>query len=178
LEAPEQHADARNIVVLTAWGSDDPDVPLLGRLNASSLYRTMMALELYQKRPDCRLIVSGGAVTARLMRDVLIQFGVPSAAITLEETSRSTAESAVNVGALLRERDEPFFLVTSAGHIPRSLIVFRKQGLEPIPVPIDHQLPRDWRHANLTPRPAALVVSDLAVHERLGLLWYRIRGRT
>jgi uncharacterized SAM-binding protein YcdF (DUF218 family) len=108
----------------------------------------------------------------------LIQFGVPSPAIVLEETSRSTAESAVNVGMLLREHDDPFFLVTSAGHMPRSLAVFRKQGLEPIPVPIDHQLPKDWRKANLAPRPAALVVSDLAVHERLGLLWYRIRGRT
>jgi uncharacterized SAM-binding protein YcdF (DUF218 family) len=175
LESPERHSEVQHIVVLTAWGSDDADVPLVGRLNASSLYRTTLALELYQKRPDCKVVISGSATAARLMRDVLVRFGVPPQMVELEDASRSTAASAINLAAMLQ--DEPFFLVTSAGHMPRSLAVLRKQGLEPIPAPIDHQLPKDWRDAELMPRPATLVVSDLAVHEMLGLLWYRLRDR-
>jgi len=175
LEDPARYADARHIVVLTAWGSDDNNLPLTARLNASSVYRVMLALELHQSRPDCDIIVSGEPVAARLIREVMVTFGVPAEKVRLEDTSHSTAESARNLRAFVGDRS--FFLVTSAGHMPRSLAVLRRQGLEAIPAPTDHQLPKDWWRADAMPRPASLVVSDLAIHEMVGLLWYRLLGR-
>lgn len=170
----QQFPQARRIVVLTGWAADDPQMPLSGRMNSAAAYRVLMALELFLRRPDCTVIVSGDDTTTRIMGDVLAKMGVPGDQLTLENRSLTTAESARNLQPLLS--DEPFFLVTSAGHMPRSLATLRKQGLNAIAAPTDHQLPKDWRNAGLQPSPSSLAVSDLAVHEYVGLLWYRLRG--
>lgn len=167
--------DARHIVILTGWASDDVNWPLSGRLNTSSAYRVLMALELFHQRPELDLIVSGTATTARIMAEVLEAAGVPAEKIRLEDKSLSTAESAEFLAPMVGQA--PFLLVTSAGHLRRSMAAMHKQGLAPVAVPTDHKLPRDWRRAELRPRPDTLGVSDLAVHEYLGLIWYRLRDR-
>jgi uncharacterized SAM-binding protein YcdF (DUF218 family) len=168
--------DAQHIVVLTGWASDDADWPLSGRLNISSAYRVLMALELWEQRPELDLIVSGTASTARIMAEVIKATGVPADKVRIEDKSLSTAESAAFLKPFVGEA--PFFLVTSAGHLPRSMAAMHKQGLAPVPAPTDHKLPRDWRRAELQPRPDTLGIADLAIHEYLGMLWYRLRGKT
>jgi uncharacterized SAM-binding protein YcdF (DUF218 family) len=168
------HPDTRHIVVLTAWGSDDPAMPLTGRLNSSSAYRLLMALELARDRPDCDVIVSGGRTPARLMARSLEKLGVPHERVRIEDGSDSTAESAARLRAFVGE--DPFFLVTSGGHMPRSMDEMNRHGLRAIPVPTDHQLPRDWRKADWMPTPTSLYASDLAMHEHLSRLWRRIRS--
>jgi uncharacterized SAM-binding protein YcdF (DUF218 family) len=98
---------------------------------------------------------------------------VPRDRLRLEDKSITTAESAAKLPPLVGR--EEFFLVTSAGHLPRSLAAFSKQGLAAIPVPTDHQMPKDWRRAEARPAPNTLVISDLAIHEYLGRLWYRLK---
>ena len=168
------HPEARHIVVLTAWASDDPEMPLTARLNASGAYRVLMALELHRDRPDCRIIVSGDKTTTRIMAEALRDLGVPPALLSEEDVSAHTDESVRTLAGLVGK--DPFFLVTSAGHLPRTMLVVAQQGLNAIPVPTDFQLSHDWRHADLAPSPFALSVSDLAIHEYLGILWYRLRG--
>jgi uncharacterized SAM-binding protein YcdF (DUF218 family) len=160
-------------VVLTGYAADDPDMPVTGRLHYASAFRVMMALQLQQQCPDCDVIVSGDPVTARVMGEALLSLGLPEDSLELETASRNTAASAVNLQPLLRE---PFFLITSAGHQHRSVAVLKKQGLQPIPVPTDYQGPTDWRKAELRPSPQSLFTSDLAVHEYVGRLWYRLKG--
>ena len=171
---PRAYPAARHIVVLTAYAADDALMPLSDRMNSSSAFRVLMAFELYRERPDCDVIVSGSATAARIMGDVLVELGVPNNVLRLEDNSVSTAESAAHLKAMLG-RDE-FFLVTSGGHMPRSLDVIQRQGLFAIPAPTDHQLPRDWTRARWQPAPGSLAVSDLAIHEHLGRLWYKLRG--
>jgi uncharacterized SAM-binding protein YcdF (DUF218 family) len=168
------HPEARFIVVLTAWAADDREMPLTARVNASGAYRVLMALELHRDRPDCRIIVSGDSATARIMADSLQRLGVPRTQILLEDESTNTDESIHLLAKLVGH--QPFFLVSSAGHLPRSMLLVRQEGLTAIPVPTDYQLPRDWRRAELRPSPGSLAVSDLAVHEYLGMLWYRLRA--
>src|SRR5262245_19782061 len=141
-----EHPEARHIVVLTAWAADDPELPLTGRMNASSAYRVLLALELYHERPDCDLVVSGKKITVKVMAESLEKLGVPRGRIRLEDRSDSTSQSATQLRPLLG--DAPFFLVTSAGHMPRSMAVMTRAGLKPIAAPTDLQLPRDWRHAD------------------------------
>jgi len=168
------HRNIKHIVVLTGYAADDPDMPLTGRLHWASAYRVMMALQLkHDGCGNCDVIVSGGAVTAKVMGESLIALGLPKERLILETDSLTTADSATNLQALLQE---PFFLVTSAGHLRRSLAVLRKQGLQPVPVPTDYQVPKDWRDADEHPSPQSLMTSDLAVHEYIGLLWYRLKG--
>lgn len=173
LADPKQHPEARHIVVLTGWATDDPEMPLTGRLGTSTTYRVLLALELHRDRPDCDVIVTGDPVTAKVMGESLVKLGVPAAQLRLENASTTTAESAAHLPTFVGR--EKFFLVTSAGHMPRTLAVFAKAGLAPIPAPTDHQMPKDWRKAEIMPAPNLLAISDLAVHEYLGQLLYRMR---
>lgn len=168
------HRDIEHIVVLTGYAADDPDVPLTGRLHWASAFRVMMALQLRHGGCDaCQVIVSGDPIAAKVMGESLLALGLSRDRLTLETASPTTAASAANLRPML---NRPFFLVTSAGHLRRALAVLRKQGLEPVPVPTDYQGPKDWRDAEEQPSPQSLVTSDLAVHEYLGLAWYRLKG--
>ena len=69
------------------------------------------------------------------------------------------------------------FLVTFAGHMRRAVGVFRKKGVVTIPAPTDYMLPRSAWHASWTTSAVHLQASDLAVHEYLGIAWYRLTGR-
>ncbi len=173
LADPRQHPEARHIVVLTGWATDDPEMPLTGRLGTSTTYRVLLALELHRDRPDCDVVVSGDPVTAKVMGESLVKLGVPATQLRLENGSTTTAESAAHLPSFVGP--EKFFLVTSAGHMPRTLAVFAKAGLAAIPAPTDHQMPKDWRKAEIMPSPNLLEISDLAVHEYLGTLLYRMR---
>lgn len=167
------HPDVKHIVVLTGYATDDANMPLTGRMNYTSAFRVMLALQLQQQCPACDVIVSGGPVSAKVTGDALLSLGLPKDHLVLEAASKNTAASAVNLQPLLHE---PFFLVTSAGHLHRSLAVLEKQGLQPIPAPTDYQGPNDWRKGELRPSPLSLFASDLAVHEYIGRLWYRLKG--
>ena len=171
---PDRHPEARHIVVLTGWAAEDQDMPLTGRLNVSSAYRVLLALEIARARPDCDIVVSGARTTARVMARAIEELGIPRARILIEGDGDSTADSA----ALLRPivGGTPFFLVTSAGHMPRSMAAMARHGLDPIAAPTEHQLPRRWERADWKPTPASLQVSDLAVHEYLARLWEAMRG--
>ncbi|WP_129777682.1 YdcF family protein [Peristeroidobacter soli] len=168
------HRDIKHIVVLTGYAADDPAMPLTGRMHWASAYRVMMALQLQRGGcGNCDVIVSGSPITARIMGESLVALGLPKERLILEADSATTADSAEHLAPMLKE---PFFLVTSAGHLRRSLAVLHKQGLQPIPVPTDYQGPRDWRNAEERPSPQSLVTSDLAMHEYIGLMWYRLKG--
>jgi uncharacterized SAM-binding protein YcdF (DUF218 family) len=164
----------RHIVVLTGWAADDPAMPLSGRLNSSAAYRVLLALELHRERPDCDVLVSGDEITSRIMGEVLVKLGLPAERLRLENRSTSTAQSFVNFGPMLK--GEAFFLVTSAGHMPRSMEYARRLGLTAIAAPTEHQQPRDWYRASAWPEPSSLWVSDLAVHEYLARAWLSLRG--
>jgi uncharacterized SAM-binding protein YcdF (DUF218 family) len=172
---PERHAEVRSIVLLTAYASDDPQMPLSSRMNSSSAFRVLETATLATRRPDCRIIVSGNPVAAGAMSEQLKAMGVAPGRITLETASRNTAASADNLAAMLDK--EPVFLVTSAGHMRRSLAVFAHNGMRAIPVPADHQLPSQVSKAEWTLSPFNLSASDLAMHEYVGLLWYRLTDR-
>lgn len=168
-----EHPEASHIVVLTGWGSNDLDLPLSSRVNASSAYRVLLAVDLYRACAACDVIVSGDETTARLMEAMLLDLGVDRQRLRVDGASLSTWESARHIKPLVCE--EPFFLVTSAGHMPRSLDAMRAAQLSAIPAPTDHQMPKDWRRAELSPRPESLAISNLAVREYAGRAFYAFR---
>jgi uncharacterized SAM-binding protein YcdF (DUF218 family) len=175
IQEPRIFPEARHIVVLTGWAAPDLDMPLTGRLNVSSAYRVLMALELYRDRPDCDVIISGTATTASIMRDVLLNLGVASHQLHVDNASTSTAESAAHIAPLVG--DDVFFLVTSAGHMQRSISAFAKHSLKALPAPTDHRLPNGWHKAELRPSPDALESADLALREYVAQIWYGLIGR-
>ena len=97
--------------------------------------------------------------------------------LLLENTSLTTYENAVHVARILRTRTyEAMILVTSAYHMPRALLDFRRLGLNPQPAVSDaRQVPVGW-----LPRSSTLVSANVALHELIGIAQfhvYRALGR-
>ncbi len=166
----------RDVVVLTAFATADERMPLSSRAGSSTLYRVMEVVNLFDRMDLERVYISGDEIAGNVMVDLLVVAGVPRESIALDPNSMNTSQSPGHLVAELGQTE--FYLVTSAGHLPRAMGVFKKRGLSPVPVPTDFQLPQDPLSASWEPGPFHLQVSDLAVHEYLGLLWYRITGRT
>jgi uncharacterized SAM-binding protein YcdF (DUF218 family) len=175
LRDPQLRQEAKLIAVLTAYAADDADMSLSGKLNASAAFRVLEAANLWAARPDCVVVVSGSAIAADIMARQLRSLGIPDRALIVDGDSDNTAASAVYLSRLAGDRS--LFLVTSAGHMPRAVGVFRKRGMNPIPAPTDYQLPRLARHASWTTSATHLQASDFAIHEYVAIVWYRLTNR-
>jgi len=150
-------------------------------LNASSLRRTVVAATLARRLPDAQLVVTGTSDTEEVPVSVLMAtlaqaLGVPQAAIRTESLARTTWENAHNVRALDPALPRRVWLVTSALHMPRSLIAFRAAGFEPCAY-VGERLysPFDGVH-DLIPGGGAASESEAVVHELIGELVYRLRA--
>ncbi len=128
------------------------------------------------------LLFSGGSVTgdddfslAFLMKEAAVDdFRVP--VVWVEEESRNTWENAVYSAAVLEhEGISRILLVTHAYHMPRSMACFEAAGLEPLAAPTGIISDFDMGLADWVPSNSALVASTRALHEYLGMVWYRIK---
>ena len=128
------------------------------------------------------VLVSGGSTgfgpgltVAKAMKTTLERdFGVTVR--WSEDLSRSTFLNARLSAVQLREAGiERFYLVTNAWHMPRAMLSFEGTGLQPIPAPTRFvsQAEPVWR--DFLPSVGAFNATYYAVHEWLGLAWYRLR---
>lgn len=164
----------QTVVILAAYGESDLSIPLSSRVNSETAFRLLEAISLFRGAPHSKLIVSGGGEAPAIMRDVLVAAGIPSGQLHVNPDSFSTFESARHLSATLGK--SPFLLVTSAGHMPRAIGVFRKAGTAPLAVPTHYLAKRNWLAIQYLPSPAHLVYSDLAVSEYAALCWYSLKG--
>lgn len=73
----------------------------------------------------------------------------------------------------------PWILVTSAWHMPRALLCAEAQGLHVIAWPVDRRTAPALRGQWIATNPwRAMLTLDQATHEWLGILHYRLSGRT
>ena len=175
-------ADA--IVLLGGAIRGDTHMGTLGDMNQQA-DRLVYAVALYRAGKAPRLLVTGGGEDgvrpeAAIMADLLQVMGVPPHALVLEDKSRTTYQNALNSAVLLNTLGaRRILLVTSAFHMPRSVPLFRAQGLEVIPAPTDYQrlvAPEASVLPGWLPSVSNLWRSTHALHETLGYWVYRIRG--
>jgi uncharacterized SAM-binding protein YcdF (DUF218 family) len=117
-------------------------------------------------------LLATGVSEAELARVFYQHQGVDMGRVLLEGGSRTTRENARQVAALLGERcRQPWLLVTSAWHMPRSVPEFEAVGCQVTPYPVDFRTGDD---TSLTEYSLAysLVRWQVALHEWLGLLVY------
>jgi len=172
---PAQYPEVNRIVVLTGYAADYPLVPLSSKINSTSAFRVLEAHRLYLSCPDCEIIISGNAPATSLMKALLVTMGVPEHQIREDSNAAHTYNSAQNLRQWFDK--EPFFLVTSAGHMPRAMGVFQKQGMSPVAAPTDYQLPKEVKNASINLSPQHLYWSNLAVREYAGVAWYKLTGK-
>ena len=173
---------ARYAVVLAGGHNSDPSVPISGRLSSDSLIRLIEGIRVFRQNPESKLVLSGcGAFDpvpeAHVMADVAGFLGIDKDDIILESRSNDTKDQALLIKQIVG--DQPFVLVTSAIHMPRSVALFRKQGMNPIPAPAGQTAKaRQVLTPDLFfPKSTSLENSSRAVHEYLGLIWARFRGQ-
>ena len=99
--------------------------------------------------------------------------------VTTEERSTSTYENVFFTADILRRRNiRKIALVTEAYHMQRSEKSFRKQGLEVIPAPCNFRtLDFERSIAGFLPSGKTIRENDDALHEWIGLVWYKISGK-
>lgn len=174
------------IVVLTS-----STVPAEGLVPFPSIDEHMFrrldeAWRLYRIRPK-PIIVSGGHVNPftpdknenKIAGDFLIRWGVPARDVISEDKSRDTFESALEVQKLLKQKGyQRYLLVTSAVHMPRSMLVFGALAPEPIPAPGDFALGTlDLTPFDFFPNEGAARQMFVTLHEYAGLINYLWRLR-
>jgi uncharacterized SAM-binding protein YcdF (DUF218 family) len=150
--------------------------------------RFVAAVELARHYPDARVILTGGSNAAFLEEapeaGVAVKefeaLGIAHDRITAEEQSRDTMENAVFSKLLANPQPgQRWLLVTSAFHMPRAIGTFRAAGFPVEAYPVDYRT-RGWMdvHYPFTIASDGLRRTDTALHEWLGLLAYRLTGRT
>jgi uncharacterized SAM-binding protein YcdF (DUF218 family) len=145
-----------------------------------TLMRLRYAAKLHRKT-GLPLLVSGGAPEGAgepeavlMARSLAEDFAVPVQWI--EDRSFDTAQNAAFSAPLLMQADvRRILLVTDGVHMPRSRAVFERAGMEVIPAPTAL-----WSHAPLTPidflpSGEGLRRSHYALHEWIGIAWYRYK---
>jgi uncharacterized SAM-binding protein YcdF (DUF218 family) len=182
------HGAPDGIVVL--GGSLSPEISAARNAVAlnEAAERITVAVELARRYPDARIVFSGG--NAALIREGGIEaafavqefeaLGIPHERIIAEEQSRNTVENAVFSRLIAQPKPgERWLLVTSAYHMPRAMGVFRAAGF-----PVE-AYPVDWRTRGPIDATEPFVSlgdglrrTDTAVREWVGLVAYRLTGKT
>lgn len=167
--------DVDTIVVLTGHASRNAEMPPADLLNVSSIYRLMHAVWLMRGQPYSKTIISGSEESAEVMGEVALELGVSADRLQVDGNAPDTGHSAKRMRSKLE--GERCALVTSAGHMPRAMGVFSRQGVECVPAPVEFYSTYALGFFDYLPSPRSLALSDLAIHEYLGLAWYRFRAR-
>jgi uncharacterized SAM-binding protein YcdF (DUF218 family) len=174
--------------VVVLGGVTEPPIPPRRTVEVGAGFdRLLHGMRLLREGRGRYLVLCGGSIPqltgaemteAVQMRNLALEWGVPSAAILLEEQSRNTYENALYSRILLEERGlEQILLVTSAAHMRRAAACFRRQGLEVVPAPADVRVvARPLSPARLLPTLWGLECSTAAVKEYVGWWVYRLRG--
>lgn len=150
--------------------------------------RPIEALRLARVYPQAQILATGGVgqllsqgaeteavTTERFLRGM----GLPPDRFMLEDASRNTAENAQFTAEMLVGREGTMLLVTSAFHIPRSMGLFRKAGLDPIAWPVDYRSTgTEVFRIDLTDPVVNIETTTIALREWIGLLAYNWTGQT
>lgn len=180
---PPAQAIERHVGVIVLGGAlQHPDsfaahgqVPL-----GEAAERMTVPVGMMRQHPRLELVFSGGegrllttgVTESELARVFYQQQGLDMSRVRLEDGSRTTRENAQQVAKLLGERcQQPWLLVTSAWHMPRSMAEFEAVGCKVTPYPVDF---RTGNSTALTEYSLAhsLLRWQTALHEWLGLWVY------
>lgn len=148
--------------------------------------RVIKAVRLFAQKAAPIMIMTGGSgdlfdqsfKEAVLMKDLAIEFGVPKDKILVETQSRNTRENVVYTKQMLdKMKAKKIILVTSAFHVPRSYALFKKAGVDAVPVPTDFVVTDEkYSPFSFIPNSGNLSLSSIAIKEYVGLFVYRLMG--
>lgn len=149
--------------------------------------RILHPLYLYRLGKIDKILITGGDAPAedtilnesKQLRTVLINAGVNTADIYLEDKALNTRENAKFSAPIIQKLvgKEPVLLVTSAFHMRRSLGCFAREGIKCDAFPVDFYVTEStYGFANFFPTAKAFSHWETLSHEVLGYIVYGVVG--
>jgi uncharacterized SAM-binding protein YcdF (DUF218 family) len=146
------------------------------------------ALSLYVGGKAPLIVFSGGAERFEggpdegdILRNEALRRGIPDEAILVTPRTWNTESEARILCSLATERKwKRVLVVTSAYHMPRAMLLSARCRAERMPVPVAYQTPApntSWafrRPEYYFPQGRALAISETALHEYWGMLFYAL----
>lgn len=162
--------------------SEDRGLP---SLNAAAERMTEF-VALARRYPQARLAFTGGSglligtgPEAGPAQALFASLGLPPERVIFESRSRTTWDNAVFSYDLLHPAaGETWLLVTSASHMPRAMAVFRRAGWHVLAWPVGYKTLHNGPWLPETGYAERLELLDWAAHEWVGLIAYRLLGRS
>ncbi len=188
IQTREDARGADIVVVLSGGGYVYREAGMqVGVPTRGTILRALEGARVFRAIGARQVVASGGRVhpdidlqpESQMLRDFIIKAGVPAERVVEESESRTTAEQARFVARMLeREGTRQCVLVTSPTHMRRSMVVFRAEGVEPIPSPApiaSDQMPQpSW----WMPNYEALYRSDVAIYDYAATFYYWLSSRS
>lgn len=162
--------------------SETRRIPVAG--NAAQRYIHLKRLA--KTYPHAKIVLVGDTTmlypakkvtTKKVIQSILDTIGVPRYRTQYETKSRNTHENAVFAAKKVKpSKKDNWLLVTSASHMPRTLLCFKKAGWNVTPAPSDY-FTSGTHHFHFGLDMAAQIrLLNVAAHEYYGLLAYWMMG--
>jgi len=180
---PSENIDSVKFIVVLGGGHiSDSRLPVTSQIGEETLVRLIEGIRLYRKYTGVKLVLSGGSVfdpmpDADIMAKLAKELGVNENDILIESESKDTMDEAHFIKPIVN--NDRFLLVTSASHMPRSMALFKKAGMNPIPAPTGHKVKDSQTLDPLLffPKAENLLESEAGLHEYLGIAWAKLRDQ-
>lgn len=172
-------AKTYHIIVLGGGMGYDDRLPATSLLEPLMLARLVEGFRVYRTLPHSLLITSGHSSIKRtpqgvVAREAAIILGADSLRVFSQGEPSNTSEEADHYIKLFGTQT-PLIIATSAIHIPRSVYLFRKKGVETViaaPAQFKVKLQNPFSiHQFLLPRFSYWGDFQAGMHEIVGLLW-------
>lgn len=184
-----QEPDGAGVAIVLGGYASWDSVRSRGQLTEAG-DRLFGAVRLWHSGHVRKVLLSGGTgdlfqkqrSEATFVRRMLQEAGLPDTAIVTESASRNTHENAIFTRQLCDSLkiNGPFYLLTSAAHMPRSLGCFRKAGMEVVPYP-QHFISKAGRGYDfqdyVLPSAGILFQWEALLKEWMGMLAYKATGK-
>jgi len=156
-----------------------PEYGNIDTVSSSSLQRIQYASWLHRKT-KLPILVAGGSLTGESTPEAVLMNQTMLSAFNIapkwiEYKSKNTAENAqYSAEILFKHNISEIILVTHATHMRRAKTAFEKYGFKVMVAPTVFDSSRSsW--LDFIPSASALHKSQLALHEKIGHIWYSVR---
>jgi uncharacterized SAM-binding protein YcdF (DUF218 family) len=171
-----------NIIVLGGGHSDDSRLSPNNQLSTQALSRLTEGLRIQSKTPGSTLILSGYKGRSELPQALVLYrtaliMGADSTSMKMQTAPGNTRMEAEQYST--DNGSIPVVVVTSAVHMPRAMMLFRKAGVNATAAPADFLMKygsrkNPWR---FMPSSSYTGMMRSAIHEYAGMTWEWVGGR-
>lgn len=166
------------ILVLGSGHKSDENLSITSQVKMVGINRLVEGIRHYKNLENAKIIVSGFSIDggdshAMMQEKLAISLGVNPNDIIRLDSPKDTKEEVIETKKIVN--DNEFILVTSASHMKRSVLLFKKEGLNIIASPTNHLAYQDNAYSAYF-SAKNLRKAEMAIHEYIGLLYSYLRN--